>query len=219
MLAACDSDPAGPHFGPPSAEPSAGRIPPGDNPLKLPVTATLRIVSVAASGDSMSIPGTSFKFQAVHTNFEIVVQDNGANDADARVGHYQVKLPLTDTYHAFVTSIPSGYATFGLTTSLVPREGMNVAFGSLVAKSQPILNITTLLESTRELTTGRTVRITSPTGFDATITDGGPTDLGAGPSEKPYLLDGKIRLRLNNQGEYTICEVNSLAAMPSCVKL
>lgn len=167
----------------------------------------------------MSIPGTSFQFRAVHANHVIVVQDYGANDADDRAGYCKVELPLTDRYHASVISIPSGYATFGLTTDEIPREGMNVAFGSLVARSQPILNITTLLETTRELTTGRTVRITSPTGFDATITDGGPTDPGAGPSEKPYLLDGKIRLRLNNQGEYTVFEVNSLAATPSCVKL
>jgi hypothetical protein len=208
-LAACSDAPTSPTAKPAPAKPDLGLsgVVIG---RPTPVTLTLRITSQGGTPAGQGIGGTTVTF-ASSIGASKNVTDNGADDADARIGYYSVTMTTANWYKASVSGMT------GLTAERYSFDGATktvsafatptfVPMGDLAMNIRPGLYVETWFKGA--LAPGQTITVKYPNGFVKTITDGGANDYD------PFTFnqmpsDGKFELTVPTTGVYLVCPAST----------
>lgn len=187
----------------PSSAPQADIVVSG-TPRTIGVWVTLQVGDQGWYGD-YGAPGTTVEF-TTNAGAKSTVVDNSASDTDARVGYYRVLMPNAVSYTATVTVVPEhnslGGATKTVSAFVTPTF---VSMGAIYLNRKPGLFVQ--LFYNYALVTGQTIKVTGPSGFTATITDGGASDRNYDGTQNG--ADGKISLELPITGTYTVCTMTT----------
>lgn len=190
-----------------------------------PVVATPIVVSTyvllqVRDVGGVLVPTTTVEFTATDgpgRSASKTVTDNGAGDADLRVGHYRVVMPFTNTanaYEARLVSAPVQYASFGA-FARGSYGGPTTDIGTMTLRRRPVITLRMRSGGFGFLVGGAAIAYdASGSGvLDTRVADNGWGDLD------PTV--GEISFRVLNNATWTVCETtpptNMRLASPSCL--
>jgi hypothetical protein len=217
VTTACSDSPTAPAGADHPAARDAASLAKGENAQRGIGTGTTVTVGYINSRD-VAVPNTVVEFTAEAPLKPItkLVADNDASDADPRVGHYKVQMPITGgKYRAVLKSAPAEYL-LGVTTPWQAAEGGVADLWIRYVYLRPI--VTLRLESTFGGLVGAGAAFSLPAGLTMDdpwrkVQDNGPGDLS--PEA------GIVRFRAVSNGvSYKMCEEkappNFALANPVC---
>jgi hypothetical protein len=218
-LGAC-SDTMGPTM------PNAGRLP-ADAPAlakgkgadaKAATSGTIAVIERYYDGQEEAwiengLVGTTVRFTGSNGK-QRLVQDNSADDFDARGGYYRVTLPGADSYTATLVTIGTERSLVGMTVQ-APYGSPVTRFSPLMPPRSPQIKVYFVSNLTGEKVFGRGATITGPNGFTFSAVDGGTGD-SKNSAGAYYPADGRITTYVPELATYKACQITLGFLNPPC---